>query len=95
MLIWSLEFHMIHLFKKAKNVLFKIMDEHPLVLSDPKPFVGLLSLGDSSVKMAVRPYTAPSDYWEVYFDLYEEGKNALDKAGIIIPFPQLVIHSKT
>ena len=40
----------------------------------------------------VRPYVKPEDYWTVYFDLYEQGKKALDQAGIEIPFPQQVIH---
>jgi small conductance mechanosensitive channel len=68
------------------------MENHALVLTDPKPFVGVLGLGDSSVNLAVRPYSKPSNYWEVYFDIYEQGKKALDEVGIEIPFPQRVIH---
>ena len=54
--------------------------------------MGVLELGDSSVNLAVRPYVKPEDYWTVYFDLYEQGKKALDQAGIEIPFPQQVVH---
>jgi len=78
--------------KDAKDVLFKIIDSHPKVLKDPAPFVGVKELADSSVNLAVRPYTKPGDYWEVYFHVYEEGKIALDKAGITIPFPQVDVH---
>ena len=63
-------------------------------MSDPPPFVGVNSLGDSAVNLAVRPYASPEDYWEVYFDIYEKGKNAIDKAGIEIPFPQRVVHQQ-
>lgn len=80
--------------KAAKEVLQKVMDEHPKVLQDPKPFVGVLELGDSSVNLAVRPYSAPEDYWEVYFAIYEAGKLALDEANIEIPFPQMDLHVK-
>jgi len=68
------------------------MKAHPLVLKNPSSFVGVESLGDPSVNLAVRTYTKPKDYWEVYFDIYEQGKKALDAHKIEIPFPQRVIH---
>lgn len=78
--------------KKAKEVLMKILESHPKVLKDPAPFIGVSELADSSVNLAVRPHTKPEDYWTVYFDVYENGKEALDKAGITIPFPQMDVH---
>jgi len=78
--------------KAAKKILLDIIETHPKVLKEPAPFVGVAELADSSVNLAVRPYTAPGDYWEVYFHTYEEGKMALDKAGINIPFPQVDVH---
>jgi len=51
-----------------------------------------VGLGDSSVNLVVRPYSKPRDYWAVYFDVYQEGKKALDVGGIEIPFPQMVLH---
>lgn len=80
--------------KEAKKVLLEVMNNHPKVLQDPKPFVGVLELGDNSVNLAVRPYSAPQDYWEVYFAIYEAGKEALDNANIEIPFPQMDLHVK-
>ena len=78
--------------KDAKDVLMNIIANHPKVLKEPAPFVGVKELGDSSVNLAVRPYTKPADYWEVYFHVCEEGKIALDNAGITIPFPQVDVH---
>ena len=60
--------------KKAKEVLLEIMQKHPKTLKNPAPFVGVSALADSSVNLAVRPYTHPNDYWEVYFDVYEAGR---------------------
>ena len=77
---------------QAKKILYDLMEQHEKVLDYPSPFVGVIELGDSSVNLAVRPYTKPQDYWTVYFDLCEQGKNALDAAGIEIPFPQRVVH---
>lgn len=78
--------------KKAKTILMDVMtgDEH--VLSDPAPFVGVSELADSSINLAVRPWSKPEHYWDVYFDTLENGKNALDKGGISIPFPQMDVH---
>ena len=78
--------------KEARTSLMKVMESHPKVLKTPAPFVGVEALGDSSVNLAVRPYCAPADYWDVYFDIYESGKEALDAANIEIPFPQVVLH---
>ncbi len=78
--------------KKAREVLMNIMTSHPKVLKTPAPFVGVSELADSSVNLAVRPYSAPEHYWDVYFDVYEAGKEALDAAKITIPFPQVDIH---
>lgn len=80
--------------KQARKALMEVMDNHPKILQDPKPFVGVLELGDNSVNLAVRPYSEPQDYWEVYFDIYEAGKEALDNANIEIPFPQMDLHVK-
>ena len=80
--------------KNARAVLAKVMNAHPKVLQNPKPFVGVLELGDNSVNLAVRPYSAPQDYWEVYCDICEAGKEALDAANIEIPFPQMDLRVK-
>jgi small conductance mechanosensitive channel len=78
--------------KKAREVLMEVMQSNPKVLKDPEPIVMVSNLGDSSVDLAVRPHVLPEHYWDVYFHVYEEGKAALDKAGITIPFPQRDVH---
>ena len=74
--------------KQAKRILYDLMKKHEKILDYPAAFVGVVEPGDSSVNLAVRPYTKPQNYWAVYFYLYKQGKNALDAAGIEIPFPQ-------
>ncbi len=77
---------------QAKEVLMRILENHPKVLKEPAPFVGVKDLADNAVHLAVRPYATPQDYWDVYFTVMEDGKLALDKAGITIPYPQLRVH---
>jgi small conductance mechanosensitive channel len=76
----------------AREALLAVMDAHPKVLKDPAPGVHLAELGDSSLNLQVRPWATPADYWDVYFDILEQGKMALDRAGITIPFPQRDVH---
>jgi small conductance mechanosensitive channel len=78
--------------KAARKALMEVMEAHPKILKSPAPFVGVVELADSSVNLAVRPYADRSDYWEVYFDIYKAGKEALDAANITIPFPQMDVH---
>lgn len=76
--------------KQTKDVLMEVLTSHPKVLKDPAPTVNVLELADSSVNFAVRPWCNTADYWDVYFDITENAKEALDKAGIEIPYPHTV-----
>ena len=76
--------------KQTKEVLMNVMLNNPKVLKDPAPSVNVSELADSSVNFAVRPWATPENYWDVYFGIIEEGKYALDKAGIEIPYPHRV-----
>jgi small conductance mechanosensitive channel len=76
--------------KKTKEVLMDVLNSHPKVLKDPAPGVTVLELADSSVNFAVRPWCITADYWSVYFEVTENVKLALDKAGIEIPYPHRV-----
>jgi len=76
--------------KKTKEILMSVLTSHPKVLKNPTPSVTVLELADSSVNFAVRPWSNTDDYWDVYFDITEATKLALDKAGIEIPYPHQV-----
>ncbi len=76
--------------KKTKEVLMNILTSHPKVLKDPAPTVNVMELADSSVNFAVRPWCESADYWTVYFEITEQTKEALDAAGIEIPYPHQV-----
>ena len=77
---------------KAKSVVLDVLTKHDKVLNYPSPFVGVLELADSSVNLAVRPYCKVEDYWDVFFDINEQMKVALDNNSITIPFPQRDVH---
>ncbi|REG88933.1 mechanosensitive ion channel family protein [Winogradskyella sediminis] len=81
--------------KQTKDVFSKVLAAHPLILKDPAPTIALSELADSSINFVVRPWCKTEDYWTVYFDITEQVKEALDAAGIDIPYPhQVEIHKE-
>lgn len=77
---------------QTKAVIKAVLDNEPRILKDEPITLGVLELANSSVNLAVRPWVQTSDYWPVRYDLLEAIKNALDEAGIEIPFPQMDVH---
>jgi small conductance mechanosensitive channel len=80
---------------KVRNVLEEILAADQRILRDPAPTIGVLTLADSSVDFAVRPWVKTSEYWAVYFAVQEQIKKRFDAAGISIPFPQQDVHLHT
>ena len=62
--------------KQTKDVLMTVLTSNAKILNDPAP--------------TVRPWCTVADYWDVYFETHENVKNALDAAGIEIPYPHAV-----
>ena len=67
----------------------------PGVLSQPPAAVYLTELAESGINFTVRVWCRNADYWDINFYLLEEGKKALDQAGITIPYPQVDVHIKS
>ncbi|GAA4279866.1 mechanosensitive ion channel family protein [Gaetbulibacter aestuarii] len=76
--------------KKTKEVLMSVLKANDKILEEPAPTVAVLELADSSINFAVRPWTKSENYWPVYFEVMEATKEALDAAGIDIPYPHQV-----
>lgn len=80
--------------KKTREVISGVIARDGRVLAEPAPVVAVKELGESSVNFVVRPWVNAADYWDVYFDMIEKIKVALDSADITIPFPQRDVHIK-
>ena len=78
--------------KKARDIMMKAMEAHPLVLEEPAPSMLMTELADSSVNFSVRPWAKTADYWTVYGELLEQFKLDLEAAGCNIPYPQTDVH---
>ncbi len=79
---------------KARDVIANALKATPGVLSDPAPQIELNAMADSSLNLVVRPWCKSADYWNVFFAANQAIKEALDAAGIEIPFPQVDVHQR-
>ena len=78
--------------EKAKNIINTVITADERVHTNPEPFIGVVSLGDSSVNIIARVWVDTPNFWPVFFKMNEEVKNAFDSQGISIPFPQTDVH---
>lgn len=76
----------------VKEVLTNIVENHELVLKEPKPLIRMSAHGASSIDFVVRAWVNTPDYWTVHFDLLEQVKAKFDEENIKIPYPQMDLH---
>lgn len=63
------------------------------IMEKPK-VLGVEKLGDSGITIRLIVKTTPLKQWEITRELRKRIKTAFDRAGIEIPFPQMVIHGQ-
>ena len=73
----------------ARKTAVETITAIPGVLLEPAPMAEVLGLNDSSVALTVRAWVKTADYWNVFFAGNRLIKEAFNKAGVEIPFPQL------
>ncbi|MGM1429846.1 mechanosensitive ion channel family protein [Sphingobacterium lactis] len=80
--------------RQAKEILLDCVQKNEYAFKDPAPDVVVTSLGDSAINLSVRVTTSNEHFWTMQEQLIISCKEALDAAGIEIPFPQTDIHIK-
>ncbi|MFP4403344.1 MAG: mechanosensitive ion channel family protein [Candidatus Woesearchaeota archaeon] len=81
--------------EKVKKIALKEIKEIKSCLNDPKPLVRFLEMADSALNF--KAFFHVETFGEAYSSLDEANTrlyNALNKAGIGIPFPQMDVHLK-
>jgi small conductance mechanosensitive channel len=73
---------------KAMELVQELFMADPRVLKDPAPGVWTEALGDSSVNLVIRGWTATADLWEAQTMLLRRIKERFNEEGITIPYPQ-------
>lgn len=74
----------------AMGLLCAIAADHPKVLDEPKPWAGVTGFLDSSVQITFQAWVKSADWWQTKADLHLLAKHALEKGGIVIPYPHQV-----
>lgn len=80
---------------QTRDVLQAAAERVADALADPAPDVVLQDLGDSAVIWSVRAWAVNDNFGSVRQAMIREVKNALDAAGIGIPYPQMDVHLPT
>ncbi len=70
--------------KTAKDIVMKVMTNHPKVLKNPLPAVSVKNLTDTSIVLAIQPWAKNADFSSMSSDILEQCKDAFDKAGVSI-----------
>lgn len=73
--------------KLAEDTIRQTILADPRAKTDPEPFIQVNNLGDFSVDFLVRVWCDSGDYFTFQADMKRKVKEALDAAGVDIPFP--------
>jgi len=73
---------------RALEIVRDIVARNPRALKDPEPVVGTATLADSSIVIAIKPWTKLDDYGPAQAEINKAVIERFREAGIQIPFPQ-------
>lgn len=79
---------------QAEEVIRDTIMSDPRSHSDPPPFIQVNNLNSSSVDFLVRVWCSAADYFQYQADMKRKVKEALDAAGVDIPFPTRTVFMK-
>lgn len=73
---------------KVHGAVREVLSANPRVLKDPAPIVGVSTLADSSIVIAISPWTSVPDYLPARAELNQAIAEKFRSLQIPIPFPQ-------
>ena len=77
--------------EKAAQAITSKLREQWYILEEPEPMAFAKEFANDGVVLEVRAWTPGSTWFTLYSNLPKLVKDALDEAGIDIPFPQRVV----
>jgi len=74
--------------KLALATIQDLLRTHPKILQEPEPVVRVLTLADSSIRIAICPWAAVADFNAASIDVTQAVLESFRAHGIVIPLPQ-------
>jgi len=82
--------------ERARSLLFKIAQEHPLLMKDPAPLASFEGFGDSALNLVLRAFLPTfENRLTVIHELHTAIHREFAAAGLEIPFPQRDLHVRS
>lgn len=78
--------------KRAKEIIRHLVEEDKRFIKGEKVQIYVESLDESQVTIGMRAVVKNEDYFEVKWNFTEAVKEAFDRGGVSIPYPQLDVH---
>ncbi len=78
--------------QKAIDTIQNALQKIPEIVKEPAPQIGIEEFADSSVNIGMRYWVPTKQYFQTLYQANLTVYNALEQAGITIPFPQRDIH---
>lgn len=78
--------------QNARTVIQQVLQQESLILQEEPMDIVLDAFADSSMTVLVHVWVKTENYWQAKWDTLEHMKDALDEAGIAIPYNQLDVH---
>ncbi len=75
-------------FPKVEQIIYDAIKDIPQIIEEPEPFVGIEEFESHSIKVAVRPYCLPDDYFTVYFEALKRIKAAMSANNIRVAYSE-------
>ncbi len=81
---------------KVKRIIYEILEKNPYVLADPEPIVYFYEFGESALRLQIRCWIGDArDHSRATDSINMDIKDAFEREGIEIPFPQRDLHIRS
>ncbi|MBR5139514.1 MAG: mechanosensitive ion channel [Clostridia bacterium] len=83
--------------EKVREVLVKLLNEHPLVLQEEgkTPVAHVKEFKESDILYTARAWCENQNYWTIYFDIMDSIQSTFEKNGVSFTYPHVNVHMIT
>lgn len=78
----------------VRTTVSNVLKQNPRVLNEPAPVVGIASLGDSFITIAIKPWVSVEDFVEAKAEIYQALIESFQEKQIEIPGPRAIVQLK-